>query len=156
MARTVTPKVAGLIERGMQSMRMGEFLEAGKAFERALQQMPELEEVHAMRAEALMRADKLEPALGSVERALRLRPGWGEALMLRGNLEARLGRFVEAEASFAQAMRALGPSPALQANLGSALLEQNKFEAALAAFDASLRGHDDAALHAGRARALFG
>src|SRR5207342_958361 len=64
--------------------------------------------------------------------------------------------FAEAEASFAQAMRALGPSPALQANLGSALLEQNKFEAALAAFDASLRGHDDAALHAGRARALFG
>src|SRR4029077_17607555 len=44
----------------------------------------------------------------------------------------------------------------LQANLGSALLEQGKYEAALVAFDAALRGLDDAPLHAGRARALFG
>src|SRR5262245_47160664 len=117
MARTVTPKVAALIERGMQAMRGGDFLEAGRSFERALQQMPELEEVHAMRAEALMRADKPDLALASIDRALRLRPGWGEALALRGNLEARLDRFDAAETSFTEAMRVLGPNPLLQANL---------------------------------------
>ena len=111
MARTVTPKVAALIERGMQLARSGEFLEAGRQFERALQQMPDLAEVHAMRADALMRADKLEPALAGAERALRLRPGWGEALMLRGNIEALLGRLPAAEASFRQAMQLGGPSP---------------------------------------------
>ncbi len=156
MARTVTPKVGALIERGMQLARAGDFLEAGRSFERALQQMPELEEVHAMRADALMRADRPELALGSIERALRLRPGWGEALMLRGNLEGRLSRYAEAEASFREAMRLLGPSPALRANLGFVLLEQNKFGDALAEFDAALLGLDDAGLHAGRARALFG
>jgi tetratricopeptide (TPR) repeat protein len=93
-------------------------------------------------------------ALASAERALRLRPGWGEALMLRGNIEAELGRFAAAEASFREAMPELGPG--VQANLGNVLLEQSKFEDALGAFDAILRSRDDPALHAGKARALFG
>jgi tetratricopeptide (TPR) repeat protein len=156
MARTVTPKVAALIERGMQSMRTGEFLEAARAFERALQQMPELAEVHAMRGDALLRANKPDMALASAERALRLRADWAEALMLRGNIEAELGRFAEAEASFRGALRALGPAAPVQANLGNVLLEQGKFEDALAAFEAALGARDDAGVHAGKAKALFG
>jgi tetratricopeptide (TPR) repeat protein len=154
MARTVTPKVAALIERGMQQVRAGDFQEAARSFERALQQMPELAEVHAMRGDALLRASKPDMALASAERALRLRPDWAEALMLRGNIEAELGRFAAAEASFRGAMPALGAG--VQANLGNVLLEQGKFEDALGAFDAALRLRDDPALHAGRARALFG
>jgi tetratricopeptide (TPR) repeat protein len=154
MARTVTPKVAALIERGTDLMRTGEFLEAARAFEHALQLMPEIAELHAMRGDALLRADKPDLALASAERALRLRPGWGEALMLRGNIEAELGRFAAAEASFREAMPALGPG--VHANLGNVLLEQGKFEDALGAFDAALRSRDDPALHAGKARSLFG
>jgi tetratricopeptide (TPR) repeat protein len=107
-----------------------------------------------MRGDALLRADKPDMALVSAERALRLRPGWGEALMLRGNIEAELGRFAAAEASFREAMPELGPQ--VQANLGNVLLEQNKFEPALAAFEAALRTRDEPGLHAGKARALFG
>src|SRR5882672_6307362 len=154
MARTVTPKVAALIERGMQSVRAGDFLEAARAFERALQQMPELAEVHAMRGDALLRASKPDMALASAERALRLRPGWSEALMLRGNIEAELGRFAAAEVSFREAMPALGA--AVQANLANVLLEQSKFEEALGALDAASHSRDDPALQAGRARAFFG
>lgn len=155
MARTVTPKVAALIERGTQLARAGEFQEAGRAFERALQQMPELAEVHAMRADALMRADRLEPALASAERALRLRPGWGEALMLRGNIEALLLRFAAAEASFRQAMQRGGPLPALQANLGNVLFEQERFAEALVSYDAALQAGASPELLARRAKALY-
>lgn len=156
MARTVTPKVAALIERGMQLARAGEFAEAGRAFERVLQQMPELAEVHAMRADALMRADRLEPALACAERALRLRPGWGEALMLRGSIEALLERFAAAEASFREALGLLGPLPALHANLGNVLYEQERFAEALAAFDTALQANASPELFARRAKALYG
>jgi len=157
MARTVTPKVAALIERGMQLARAGEFAEAGRAFERVLQQMPELAEVHAMRADALMRADRLEPALAGAERALRLRPGWGEALMLRGNIEALLERFAAAEASFREALGLLGPLPALHANLGNVLFEQERFAEALTAFDAALQANASPSpeLLAQRAKAVY-
>jgi len=155
VARTVTPKVAALIERGMQLVRAGDFPEAGRAFERALQQMPELAEVHAMRADALMRAERLEPALASIERALRLRPAWGEALMLRGNVEALLERYPAAEASFRQALKLGGPSPSLQGNLGNVLFEQERFAEALEAYDQALRGNPAVELLARRAKTLF-
>jgi tetratricopeptide (TPR) repeat protein len=155
MARTVTPKVAALIERGMQLVRAGDFAEAGRSFERALQQMPELAEVHAMRADALMRAERLEPALASAERALRLQPAWGEALMLRGNIEALLERYPAAEASFRQALQLGGPGPSLQANLGNVLFEQQRFAEALEAYDQALRGNPAADLLARRAKTLF-
>jgi tetratricopeptide (TPR) repeat protein len=155
MARTVTPKVAALIERGMQLARGGEFTEASRAFERALQQMPELAEVHALHADALMRADKLEPALAAAERALRLRPGWGEALMLRGSIEALLKRFAAAEATFREAIGLLGPLPALHGNLGNVLFEQERFAEALEAYDQALRGSETSELLARRARTLY-
>jgi len=155
MARTVTPKVAALIERGMQHARAGEFAEAGRAFERVLQQMPELAEVHAMRADALMRADKLEPALTCAERALRLRPGWGEALMLRGNIEAMLERYAAAETSFRQALQLGAPNPSLHANLGNVLFEQERFAEALEAYEHALRGNQAVELLIRRAKTLY-
>jgi len=156
MARTVTPKVAALIERGRQLGAAGDFSEAARAFERALQQMPDLAEVHAMRADALVRAGKLEPAQASAERAVRLRPGWGEALVLRGNIEALLGRPAAAAESFGHAMKILGPLPLLLANLAGALLEQERFAEALAAYDAALKGGAPPQVESGRARALMG
>lgn len=155
MARTVTPKVAALIERGMQHVRAGDFQEAARSFERALQQMPELAEVHAMRADALMRADRIDAALGSVERALRLRPGWGEALMLRGSIEALLKRFAAAEATFREAIVRLGPLPALHGNLGNVLFEQERFAEALEAYDRALQGNDSPELLARRAKTVY-
>ena len=155
MARTVTPKVAALIERGTQLARAGEFLEAARSFERALQQMPELAEVHAMRADALMRAERLEPALASIDRALRLRPGWGEALMLRGNIEAMLERYAAAETSFRRALQLGGPGPSLQANLGNVLFEQERFAEALEAYDQALRGNQAVELLIRRAKTLY-
>ena len=83
----------------MQLVQAAQYLDAARAFERAAQQSPTLADAHAMRADALMRAGTFEPALASVERALRLRPGWPEALMLRGNIEGLLGRHREAEAT---------------------------------------------------------
>lgn len=118
------------MERGVQLMQAGEFLEAGRAFERAAQQMPNLAEAHVMRADALMRAGKLEVALSDVERGLRLQPNWGEALMLRGNIEALLERFSAAEATFREAIRIAGPTPALLGNLGNVLAEQDRLEEA--------------------------
>ena len=157
MAVTLTPKVAALVERGTQLMRVGEFNEAARVLERALQQMPQVAELHGMQAEALLRSERLEAALAAAQRALRLRPGWGEALMLRGNIQARLGRSAEAETSFREAMRTLGAAPALQANLANVLLEQGRFGEALQAYDASLAGGaDPLGLERGRARALLG
>jgi len=156
MTVSLTPKAAALVERAMQLARSGEYQEAARAFERALQQAPQVAELHGMHADVLMRMDKLEAALAAAQRALRLRSGWGEALMLRGNIEARLQRFDAAEASFRQAMSALGAAPQLHANLGNVQLEQGKFADALASFEAALRALDDTALHAGRAKALYG
>jgi tetratricopeptide (TPR) repeat protein len=141
----------------MQLVRSGEYPEAARAFERALQQAPQVAELHGMHADALLRTEKLDAALAAAQRALRLRPGWGEALMLRGNVEARLGRFEAAEASFREATKALGMRPDLQANLGQVLLEQGRFTEALQAYDAALQGGiGPTVIEAGRARALLG
>jgi tetratricopeptide (TPR) repeat protein len=137
VAARLTPKVAALMERGVRLMQAGEFLEAGRTFERAAQQMPNLAEAHVMRADALMRAGKLEVALSNVERGLRLRPNWGEALMLRGNIEALLERFPAAEATFREAIRVAGPTPALLGNLGNVIAEQNRLEDALGKYQAA-------------------
>lgn len=155
MSRPVTPKVAKLLQEGTQLMQAGVFLEAGRAFERAAQQMPDLADAHCFRADALMRAGKLEQALSSVVRAIRLRPGWGEALMLRGNIEALLERFAAAEASFRDALRLLGPTAALQKNLGNVLLEQERFAEALEAYEQALRQADLLELQLKRMQVLY-
>lgn len=154
MSNTVSPELAKHLQRGSQHLQSGRFEEAAKAFARALKLRPDLAEVHAMHADALLRAGKAGEALPSAERALRLRPEWGEALMLRGNIEAMLERFADAEASFREAMRALGPTPALQANLGNVLNEQERWPEALEAYDAALAAGDAADLRAKRAHVL--
>src|SRR4051812_42501537 len=71
MARPVTPKVAALIERGRQHASAAEFSDAARFFERALQQMPELTEVHALRAESLQMLGRAEEAERAWRQVLR-------------------------------------------------------------------------------------
>jgi hypothetical protein len=75
--------------------------------------------------------------------------------MLRGNLQAMLERFADAEASFRQAIAASGATPALQGNLGNALFEQERFAEALEAYERALAGRDAPELHAKRAQTLL-
>jgi tetratricopeptide (TPR) repeat protein len=114
--------VAALIERGMQLVRAGDFQEAARAFERALQQMPELAELHGMHAEALLRGGKPDAALAGVQRALRLRPGWGDALTLRGNILLEQLLFAEALDSYALALQGGANPRALESGRARALL----------------------------------
>jgi tetratricopeptide (TPR) repeat protein len=143
------------MQRGLQHMQAGEFIEAGRAFERAAQQMPDLADAHCFRADALMRAGKLEPALSSAERAVRLRPGWGEAWMLRGNIEALLERFAEAEATFRRAIDLMGSHPGLHANLAHVLADQGRLEEALGEYDRALEQKDAVDIRAKRALLLY-
>ncbi len=144
------------MERGATLLQSAQYLEAARAFERAAQQSPTLADAHAMRADALMRGGKPEPALASVERALRLRPDWGEALVLRGNIEALLGRHPDAERSFRSALASVGDLPELRANLGHALQQQQRWAEALAAYEAALaKRPESASLHFWKGQMLW-
>jgi tetratricopeptide (TPR) repeat protein len=149
MARTVPPKVAALIERGMQLARGSEFQEAARAFERALQQMPELTDVQAMRAESLQMLGRLEDA----ERA------WRQVLRREaGNLAAHEGlahlymaslRLRELEAICDAAISLQPRAPGFRLCRAFGLWRQGRHEAALADY------REAAALAAGVDAAFF-
>jgi tetratricopeptide (TPR) repeat protein len=152
----LNPKVAALMDRGVQLLQSAQYLEAARAFERAAQQSPTLAEAHAMRADALMRAGRLEPALAGVERAMRLRPDWVEVLVMRGNIEALLGRHQDAERSFRSAVAKGGEVPELRANLGHALRQQQRWAEALKEYEFALATRSQSApLHLWKGEMLW-
>jgi tetratricopeptide (TPR) repeat protein len=150
MARAVPPKVTALIERGMQFDRAGDFQAAARAYERALQQMPGLLDVQAMRAGSLQMLGRLDEA----ERA------WRQVLKRdAGNLAAHEGlaylymaasRLDELEA-ICEAGYALAPrAPGFRLCRGSGYWRQGRFEEALAAYREAARlaaGNDPAFFH---------
>src|SRR5688572_15438430 len=155
MSRPVAPQVAKLMHQGLELLKANRFLESARAFERAVQRMPELADAHCLRADALMRAGKIDQARASVERAVRLRPDWGDAWVLRGNLEAFQDRFAEAESMYRRAIALLGSRPELHANLARALENQGQLEDALDEYERALAQTDGAAIRMGRALLLL-
>ncbi len=155
MSRHVTPQVAKLMHQGLELLKANRFLESARAFERAVQRMPDFADAHCLRADALMRAGKIEQARACAERAVRLRPDWGDAWVLRGNLEAFQERFAEAESMYRRAIALMGSRPELHANLAQALENQGRLEEALAEYERALAKIDGAAIRTGRASVLL-
>jgi tetratricopeptide (TPR) repeat protein len=134
MSRPVTPKVAALIERGRQASQAGDFNEAARAFERALQQMPELTPVQAMRAESLQLLGRAEEAERAWRQVLRREPANLAALEGLTHLCMGAGRLAELE-DFARRGCAAAPSaPGFCLSLGYALWWQGRHDDALAAY----------------------
>src|SRR5688500_17351805 len=113
MSGPVAPQVAKLMQQGLDLLTANRFRESARAVERAVERMREGADAHWSRAYALMRAGKIDQARACVERAVRLRPDWGDAWALRGNLEAFQDRFAEAESMYRRAIALLGSRPEL-------------------------------------------
>ena len=134
MARPVTPKVAALIERGRESARAGDFNEAARAFERALQQMPELTDVHAMRAESLQMIGRSDDAERSWRQVLRRDPANLAALEGMAHICMAAWRLVELEDLVRRGSAAAPRDPAFHLMLGFSLWWQDRHDEALASY----------------------
>jgi tetratricopeptide (TPR) repeat protein len=81
----------------------------------------------------------LAAAADNLERALRLRPGFAEALHHRGIVHARQGQLAEATAKFRDALRLKPGDAEVQTNLALALFHQGQSAETLALFQAVLQ-----------------
>jgi tetratricopeptide (TPR) repeat protein len=147
MARPVTPKVAALIERGRQHAGAGEFSEAARSFERALQQMPELTDVHALRAESLQMLGRVEEAERAWRQVLRRDERNLAALEGMAYLCMAGRRLAELEDFAIRGHVAAPLAPGFCLTLGFTLWWQGRHDEALAAYrrGAELASGKDAA-----------
>jgi tetratricopeptide (TPR) repeat protein len=151
----VSPKLAALFERGLECLRTGDYEQAERLFSRGVREAPALPDGHLLLADARMRLGRHVPALEAAQRAVRLKPGWGEALALAGTLQGILGRHADAQVSLSEALRVLGPVPEVRVNLAHTLRKVDRIEEALEHYDAVLASQpSDASLHLARGEAL--
>jgi len=134
MARPVTPKVAALIQRGREAAGAGDFNEAARAFERALQQMPELTDVHAMRAESLQMLGRSDEAERAWRQVFRRDPANLAALEGMAHLCMAAWRLTELEDLVRRGSAAVPRDPTFHLMLGFSLWWQHRHEEALAAY----------------------
>jgi tetratricopeptide (TPR) repeat protein len=130
--------------------RLGDALEAAKAFDAAIKLDPDFAEAHGNRASLLAAAGMAKEALGSFSRAIALDPKSVADLINRGALLEQIGRAEDALKDYDAAL-ALDPNMAWahanRANalkdlglmdLGRGLRESPHFDAAIAAFDRAI------------------
>lgn len=88
---------------------------------------------------ALAMSDKLEEALAAANRAVGMRPDWGEAWSDRAVVLWYLNRYEEALASVQQALKLDASNPRAWANQGRILRSLNQPENAIAAYTEALK-----------------
>jgi tetratricopeptide (TPR) repeat protein len=109
--------------------------EALEKFEAALASGADRAETLHNRANALLGLDRFEEALAVCDKALAQNPAQSDVLNTRGVILGKLGRHAEALASYEEALTA-AHRPDIEVNRGSALLNLNRIDEALACFDA--------------------
>src|SRR5690349_16816089 len=134
MPRAVTPKVAALIERGRRHEQAGEFQEAARAYERALQQMPELLDVQGMRAGSLQMAGRMDEAERAWRLLLRRDPRSLAAHEGLAHLFIQAARFAELEQICEAAYRLAPRAAGFRLCRGVGLWRQGRLEEALATY----------------------
>ena len=129
---------AGFTRRGNAYVARGEFALAVADFGRAADLEPSVAQHRYDRARA--RIQNREPilALGELDQALKLKPDYVAALVLRGDLRAAVRNLDGAKADFDAAL-ALDPSVRLQ--VANAYARANQFDAALADYDIWIASH---------------
>ena len=141
---------------GKAHERLGEHLEAIKAFDAAIATDPTFAEAHGNRALLLSDAGMPEEALKSFDRALALDPGAVPDWVNRGTLLLELGRFEEALASFEKAI-ALAPEDAhTQMGRGNALAALGRYADAEQAYQQAIARNPKLAIaHTKKAMAVI-
>ena len=124
---------------GNALLQLREPAEALVAYEQALLQRPDFEELLFNRGNVLQRLGRFEEAVASYDRALGVRPDFAECLNNRGIALQALQRFEEAVESYERALGCRREYPEALNNKGLALLRSSRpFEAA-AAFSRALQ-----------------
>ena len=95
--------------------------------------------------DALSREGRVQEAIASYERALRLKPDYAEAHNNLGTLLARAGKVEEAIGHFEQALRIRPDYPEADNNLGAALVRLGKVQEAIGHYERVVRTRPDSA-----------
>lgn len=126
-------------QRGMASLRDGDYEQAIRAFQAALEVEPNLVEGYCGIAQVYANQGRYEEALQSCQRALELDDLAEEAYLLRGLIYRQRDRLDEAVADLKRAVYLNPSSPTAHFHLGDTLLALKDYPRALRAFQRTWR-----------------
>ncbi len=122
-----------------------------------IQRYPEIPILHNIAGAVNVGLRRLDDALASYDRAIRIRPDFADAYVNRAMVLTDLKRLDEALASYDKAIRVRPDYAAAHNNRGIVLASLGRLDEALACFDEAIRLKlDHAAVHYNRANALKG
>ncbi len=113
----------------------GQFDRAIAAYQRVIEQRPELFDAHLGFGKALQAAGRRDEAIAALQKALRIRPDQHKTFNLLGAWCLAAGRLPEAEAAFREAVRLNPEYMAAHNNLGIALQRQERLYEAMYCFE---------------------
>jgi hypothetical protein len=126
------------LARALDSVRRGNFTEAGSLCEAVLGETPDRVEALKILSGVRFMQGRLDEALSAIEHAAKLTPGDARVLANLGSVQTRLGRFDDAIASFEKAL-AIEPEYAEgHYNLGAVLSAVERHDEALTHYDRTL------------------
>ena len=123
---------------GVFCHQRGDYAEALRHIDAALELNPNAAAAHNNRGNALRRLNRHEEAIVCLDRAIALKPDYAEAFNNRGNALQELSRLDEALASFDRAIALKSDFAEAFNNRGSALARLARFEEAVASYDRAI------------------
>lgn len=137
------PDASALHIAGLIALQKGQTAQAAELISRAIAAAPAAPAPHSNLGIALLRLQRLPEAIASFDLALRLNPGYVEALNNRGNALRTSQRLPEAIADFSRALAIDPQHIGARINRAHALREQQRLDEALADFDVALAQRPD-------------
>ncbi|MAN63988.1 MAG: hypothetical protein CMI60_18795 [Parvibaculum sp.] len=124
-----------LIQKGILAHRQGKFVDATKAYEKALKKAPNELAALNLLADALLNLGKNTRALEAAGRAIALKPDMPSTWMVKGCAQRKLGKFDEAIASLEKALELKPDYADALMTLAGTLRDANNLDAAIDAYE---------------------
>ena len=134
-----------LIDRAAAQAGEGNYAEALKSYNRAVERAPQNAELRFNRGVVAYDAGRLESAARDFSKAIELNPEYGQAFFNRGNVRYLQESYQQALEDYGQAVSLLEEDRSARLNRGLARYQTGAYEDALADFDAVLAALGDGA-----------
>jgi tetratricopeptide (TPR) repeat protein len=138
-------KLKAPFEAAVKLTQAEKWPEAKAAFEKLLEENPDLPEANYNLGYVLTRLEDWEGARVAVEKALEDRPDYGEAKMLLARIYRKLGQGEKADTLLAEAAASDEGNADVQYNLAINLMNENRIPEAIAALEKALAANPDLA-----------
>jgi tetratricopeptide (TPR) repeat protein len=122
------------LEEGKAFEAKKEFAKAAEAYERAIAESPKAPEPRYRLAGALRALDRRPEAVDSLNQALAIKPAYGEALVLLGQIQEERELWTDAIDAYLKAQDAGVKTADLQSRLGNAYRHTREYDKAVAVY----------------------